>query len=107
MLSERGTYGAAFETALSGGAGRPVMMQEIGASSAQYDPEQIAKFFAPACIRAWARERSEFSWCYTDAAPEQFHKVPYLRSPHETHWGMTTWDGRTGLCQSSRNFRRS
>src|SRR5271157_4822540 len=44
MLSERGTYGSAFETALSGGAGRPVMVQEIGASSAQYDPDQIAKF---------------------------------------------------------------
>jgi endo-1,4-beta-mannosidase len=46
MLSERGTYGSAFETALSGGAGHPVMVQEIGASSAQYDPEQIAKFSA-------------------------------------------------------------
>ena len=44
MLSERGTYGSAFETALSGGAGKPVMVQEIGASSAQYDPGQIAKF---------------------------------------------------------------
>jgi len=44
MLSERGTYGSAFQTALSGSAGRPVMVQEIGASSAQYDPDQIAKF---------------------------------------------------------------
>ena len=44
MLSERGTYDSAFETALSGGAGHPVMVQEIGASSAQYDPDQIAKF---------------------------------------------------------------
>jgi hypothetical protein len=33
-------------------------------------------------------------WCYTDAAPEQFHKVPYLRTPQETGWGMTTWDRR-------------
>ncbi len=39
MLSVRGTYGSAFETALSGGAGHPVMIQEIGASSAQYGPE--------------------------------------------------------------------
>jgi len=31
-------------------------------------------------------------WCYTDAAPEQFHKVRYLRTPQETGWGMTTWD---------------
>ncbi|MGB8580516.1 MAG: hypothetical protein WCD47_06820, partial [Candidatus Sulfotelmatobacter sp.] len=33
-------------------------------------------------------------WCYTDAAPDQFHKVPYLRSPHETQFGLTTWDGK-------------
>jgi hypothetical protein len=33
-------------------------------------------------------------WCYTDAAPEQFHKAPYLRSPHETQFGLTTWDGK-------------
>ncbi len=31
-------------------------------------------------------------WCFTDAAPEQFLKVPYLRTPQETGWGMTTWD---------------
>jgi hypothetical protein len=31
-------------------------------------------------------------WCYTDASLEQFHKVPYLRTPQETRWGMTTWD---------------
>jgi hypothetical protein len=31
-------------------------------------------------------------WCYTDASPEQFHKAPYLRTPQETGWGMTTWD---------------
>jgi hypothetical protein len=31
-------------------------------------------------------------WCYTDASPEQFHKAPYLRTPQETGWGMTSWD---------------
>jgi hypothetical protein len=31
-------------------------------------------------------------WCFTDAAPEQYNKVPYLRSPHETQFGLTTWD---------------
>ena len=50
MLSERGTYGSAFETALSGGAGKPVMVQEIGASSAQYDPEADRESF---CARAF------------------------------------------------------
>ena len=44
MLSERGTYGGAFQTALSLGAGRPVMIHEFGASSAQYSPDPIAQF---------------------------------------------------------------
>ena len=44
MLSERGTYGGAFQTTLSLGAGQPVMIHEFGASSAQYNPERIAHF---------------------------------------------------------------
>lgn len=95
MLSERGTYGSAFETALSGGAGRPVMVQEIGASSAQYDPDQIAKFLRASLYSGLGAGANGFLiWCYTDAAPEQVHKVPYLRSPHETQFGLTTWDGK-------------
>ncbi|HXO32156.1 MAG TPA: beta-galactosidase [Candidatus Acidoferrales bacterium] len=95
MLSERGTYGSAFETALSGGAGKPVMVQEIGASSAQYDPDQIAKFLRASLYSGLGAGANGFLlWCYTDAAPEQFHKVPYLRSPHETQFGLTTWDGK-------------
>ncbi|MGA8869347.1 MAG: beta-galactosidase [Candidatus Sulfotelmatobacter sp.] len=95
MLSERGTYGSAFETALSGGAGRPVMVQEIGASSAQYDPDQIAEFLRTSLYSGLGAGANGFLiWCYTDAAPEQFHKVPYLRSPHETQFGLTTWDGK-------------
>jgi endo-1,4-beta-mannosidase len=95
MLSERGTYGSAFETALSGGAGKPVMVQEIGASSAQYEPEQIAKFLRASLYSGLGAGANGFLlWCYTDAAPEQFHRVPYLRSPHETQFGLTTWDGK-------------
>ena len=95
MLSERGTYGSAFETALSGGAGKPVMVQEIGASSAQYDPDKIAKFLRASLYSGLGAGANGFLlWCYTDAAPEQFHKVPYLRSPHETQFGLTTWDGK-------------
>src|SRR5262249_51919847 len=44
MVSERGTYGAAFETTLSRGAGHPVMVQEMGASSAQYSDQKITEF---------------------------------------------------------------
>jgi endo-1,4-beta-mannosidase len=95
MLSERGTYGSAFEAALSGSAGHPVMVQEIGASSAQYDPDQIAKFLRTSLYSGLGAGANGFLiWCYSDAAPEQFHKVPYLRSPHETQFGLTTWDGK-------------
>jgi len=31
-------------------------------------------------------------WCYTDAAQSQYSKVPYLRSPHETQFGIVTAD---------------
>jgi endo-1,4-beta-mannosidase len=93
MLSERGTYGAAYETALSGGAGRPVMIQEMGASSAQYTPERIALYERASLYSSLGAGADGFLlWCFTDAAPEQFHKVPYLRSPHETQFGMVTWD---------------
>jgi endo-1,4-beta-mannosidase len=95
MLSERGTYGSAFQTALSGSAGRPVMVQEIGASSAQYDPDQVAKFLRASLYSGLGAGANGFLiWCYTDTAPEQFHKVPYLRSPHETQFGLTTWEGK-------------
>lgn len=95
MLSERGTYASAFETALSGSAGRPVMIQEIGASAAQYEPEKIAKFLRASLYSGLGAGANGFLiWCYTDAAPEQWRKVPYLRSPHETQFGLTTWDGK-------------
>jgi len=95
MLSARGTYAAAFETALTGGAGRPVMVQEIGASSAQYEPEQIAEYVEANLYSALGAGANGFLiWCFTDAAPEQFHRVPYLRSPHETQFGLTTWEGK-------------
>jgi endo-1,4-beta-mannosidase len=93
MVSERGTYGAAFQTALSAGAGRPVMIQELGASSAQYAPERIAIFDRVSMYSGLAAGANGFLlWCFTDAAPEQFNRVPYLRAPHETQFGLTTWE---------------
>ena len=95
MVSERGTYGAAFQTALSSGAGRPAMIQELGASSAQYAPERIAIFDRLSMYSGLAAGANGFLlWCFTDAAPEQFNRVPYLRAPHETQFGLTTWDGK-------------
>jgi len=93
MLSERQTYGAAFETALTEGAGHPVMIQELGASSAQYKPESIAAYERAAMYSGLGAGANGFLiWCYTDAAPGQYAKVPYLRSPHETRFGIVTWD---------------
>lgn len=93
MLSERGTSCGAFQTALSGGAGRPVMIHELGASSAQYDPERVASFDQVTLYSSLAAGANGFlAWCFTDAAPETFRRAPYLRAPHETQFGVTTWD---------------
>jgi beta-galactosidase len=93
LLSARGTYGAAFEIALSQGAGHPVMIHEMGASTAQFSPERVAAYDrAQMYSGLGAGSIGVDLWCYTDAAPDQFHKVPYLRTPQETGWGMTTWD---------------
>ncbi len=93
MLSERGTYCGAFQTALSSGAGRPVMIHEQGASSAQYKPDRIAALDRVTMYSSLAAGANGFLlWCYTDAAPQTFLRVPYLRAPHETQFGLTTWD---------------
>jgi endo-1,4-beta-mannosidase len=93
LLSARGTYGAAFEITLSKGAGHPAMIHEMGASTAQFSPERVAAYDrAQIYSGLGAGGIGVDLWCYTDAAPEQFHKVPYLRTPQETGWGMTTWD---------------
>ena len=93
MLSERGTYGAAFQVALSSGAGRPAMIHEMGGSSAQYSPERIAAYDRLQIYSGLAAGSMGVDlWCYSDASPEQFHRVPYLRTPQETRWGMVTWD---------------
>jgi hypothetical protein len=95
MLSERGSYCGAFQTLLSGGAGRPVMIHELGASSAQYSPERIAAFDRATLYSSLAAGANGFLlWCTTDAAPGTFRRVPYLRAPHETQFGLTTWDRR-------------
>jgi hypothetical protein len=93
LLSARGTSCGAFQALLSGGAGRPVMIHELGASSAQYAPERIAAFDRATLYSSLAAGANGFLlWCYTDAAPETFRRLPYLRAPHETQFGLTTWD---------------
>lgn len=108
LLSQRGTYGAAFEIALSSGAGRPAMIHEMGASAAQYAPERIALYDrANMYSGLGAGSIGVDLWCYTDASPEQRRKAPYLRTPQETQWGMTTWDRQDRpLAREFRKFSR-
>ncbi len=108
LLSARGTYGAAFEITLSRGAGHPVMIHEMGGSTAQFSPERVAAYDrAQIYSGVGAGSMGVDLWCYTDASPEQFHKVPYLRTPQETGWGMTTWTVKTSHWPgSSRRSRR-
>ena len=69
------------------------MIHEMGGSTAQYAPERVAMYDRAMIYSGLGQGGIGVDlWCYTDAAPEQFHKVPYLRTPQETRWGMTTWD---------------
>ena len=94
MGSERGTYGAAFATALNLGAGKPVLIQELGASNAQYAPERVADFDRTSMYSAFAAgANGVLLWCFTDADQQQYARAPYARAPHETQFGLTEADG--------------
>lgn len=95
FLSERSTYCAAFQVVLSAGAGKAAMVHELGASSAQYEPKRIGVFDRVSMYSALGNGTNGLVlWCHTDAAPQTFARVPYLRAPHETQFGLTTWDRR-------------
>jgi len=105
LLAARTTYAAAFQVALSGGAGKPVMVQEMGASSAQQTPGRIALYLRANLYSALGAGANGFLlWCFTDAAPETYQRIPYRRAPHETQFGLTTWDGHDR--PSGTEFRR-
>ena len=90
LLGARMTHAAAFETALAAGAGRPVMVHEYGASTAQFDPERIASCDRLLCWSSLGRGATGFfAWCWTDAEPAAFGRAPYVRQPHETQFGVT------------------
>ncbi len=94
LLGARMTHAAAFETALAAGAGRPVMVHEYGASSAQFDPERIAAYDRLLSWSALGRGATGFfAWCWTDADPAAYRRAPYVRAPHETQFGVTDWKG--------------
>lgn len=83
LLSTRITYSAAFETMLSRGAGKPVLLQEFGSTSAQFDPERQARYYNTLTYSALAAGNQGFiARCFTDADPEvQYHRAPYKRNP--------------------------
>jgi endo-1,4-beta-mannosidase len=94
LLDMRMTHCAAFETALAAGAGWPVMVQEFGASSAQYHPDQIAAYDRLLLWSSFGRGAIGFlSWCWSDAEPAAYRRVPYVRFPHETQFGITDASG--------------
>lgn len=95
LLSTRVTYSAAFETMLSRGAGKPVLLQEFGSTSAQFDPQRQARYYNTLMYSALAAGNQGFiAWCFTDADPDvQYHRAPYKRNPHETQFGITDYEG--------------
>jgi beta-galactosidase len=94
LLSPRMTLAAAFETALAAGAGKPVMVHEYGASSAQFEPEAIAAYDRLLSYSSLGRGATGYyAWCWTDAEPDAYRHVPYLRQPHETQFGVTDFRG--------------
>lgn len=94
LLAPRMTHAAAFETALAAGAGRPVMVHEYGASSAQFDPDRIAAYDRLLSWSSLGRGSIGFyAWCWTDAEPVAYRRAPYVRHPHETQFGSTDWQG--------------
>jgi hypothetical protein len=94
LLSPRMTHAAAFETALSAGAGRPVWVHEYGVSSAQFDPTLAGHYDRLLAWSAFGRGAIGFlAWCWTDAEPAAYARAPYVRQPHETQFGVTDHEG--------------
>lgn len=94
LLDARITLSGAFETALAAGAGRPVMVHEFGASSAQFDPEVVATFDRLLIWSSFGRGAIGFlAWCWSDAELAAYRRVPYSRQAHETQFGITDRNG--------------
>jgi endo-1,4-beta-mannosidase len=76
---------------LSRGAGKPVLLQEFGSTSAQFDPQRQARYYNTTMYSALAAgNQGLIAWCFTDADPGvQYHRAPYKRNPHETQFGIT------------------
>ncbi|MBN1261015.1 MAG: cellulase family glycosylhydrolase [Anaerolineae bacterium] len=95
ILSTRGSYSPAFETALAGSIGKPVLMQEFGSTSAQCGLDVQARYYNVFMHSALAAGNMGLvAWTFTDADPvTQYRRAPYKRNPHETQFGATASDG--------------
>jgi endo-1,4-beta-mannosidase len=95
ILSTRSSYSAAFETALVKSAGKPVLMQEFGSTSAQCGLDVQARYYNVFMHSALAAGNMGLvAWTFTDADPKaQFPRAPYKRNPHETQFGVTEANG--------------
>lgn len=94
LLDARMTLSGAFETALAAGAGRPVMVHEFGASSAQFAPETVGAHDRLLIWSCFGRGAVGFlAWCWSDAELPAYRRVPYSRQAHETQFGIVDRDG--------------
>lgn len=94
LLAPRMTRAGAFEVALAEGAGKPVMLHEYGASTAQFTPEVIAAYDRLMAFAALGRGAIGFyPWCWADAEPTARGRAPYVRMGHETQFGVVDWRG--------------
>jgi endo-1,4-beta-mannosidase len=95
LLSTRLTYSPEFEILLSRGAGRPVLMQEFGASSSQFHTDVIGHYYNTIMYSALAAGVQGYvAWCYTDADPKIYDRAPFKRWPHETQFGVVESSGK-------------
>jgi endo-1,4-beta-mannosidase len=93
----RQAFAAAFVCELCGSFGRPVVLEEFGASSDFVSGENAAHYYRQVLhttLLAGARGWIAWNNCDYD---ELFDQDPYRHHPHEMHFGLTDRQGRPKL----------
>jgi endo-1,4-beta-mannosidase len=84
----------AFACELAGGFGRPVVLEELGATSDFGSDEDIAGYYRQALHTSLlAGARGWLAWCNTDL-DGLANEDPYRHHPFELHFGLTDVHGR-------------
>lgn len=74
--------------------GRPVLLEEFGASTAHCSPENQAAYYRETLHSAFlAGAAGAIGWCYSDF--DLPHQRPYSHHPHELLFGVTDARGRS------------